>query len=315
MSRAIVLMRWFFVAVMGIVLASSLVGSLYAALPELPYDGGMNGYWVGYNYAYDGGFGASPIASNAVWWPDDPTIPFGPGLMPQWTSTPVINNSYSFSGTGGNTSTAQFGMGALIRSDLVANYIAPSTCLSQYAPDHGNTPATLTLDFEAVGEAHGYTPGSWRNVLGWYNLPLTATVANDGYVDILLNATFFGWTRDSSDNYVTVFNKTITAEWTKTTSGTEQKTLSDSFTLGDLIPNTTNLSMADLWNGSYGVTVSGTLTITVKNDDGPVSLTMPDGLIFGSQSESASAPEPSTLGLLLSVLPVTIGWWRKRKAT
>jgi hypothetical protein len=281
-------MRRFFLAAMVINLAISCAESLYAD--------GFKSYRGYTESSYDDGFGDPPI---------------GTGGWTQPTPTPPIHY-YSLDGTGaetGNTSTAQFGLSPWATPTTAACCMAPGSGVTQHAPAGGNSPATLHLSCETFAFSDDVNPGYMTNIVGYYNLPLVGTVANDGYVDVQLKAIYTGNATGSSGNYGEVFSVTLTDGWHDATAGTATHTLSGSIDLPDLIPEM-QLNGAD----NYWVDIGLDVTFTVKNDDGPVGLSMPEGFTFGSEGTPIAAPEPSTFVLLgIGAVSLLAYAWRRRR--
>ncbi len=293
-------MRFLLTAVLCPVFIVALIGS-----PCLGFDG-VNP--TDFSYNYDGGFGDSPIVP-----------PYGPGYGYAWdysqaTATPVINNVFSFTKDNGNTSTAQFGVGTMIGGSSVSCYLAPGTGLSQYAPAGGNAPAQLIIEFGISGSAPNFlytNPASIVDIIGSYDLPVEASVSEAGYVHAELETRFAGYvtTFDGEFHRLTGFYEIFYTDVYINTPGVHSFNLGDNIYLQDLVP----WSQFDYSYSAYDLWAYGKLTLTVKNDGGAVNVSLPQGLTLNMQGTLISVPEPSAIGLLLSVLPIALGWRRRRR--
>jgi hypothetical protein len=194
-----------------------------------------------------------------------------------WTLSPEIQWSHSFQ-SGLNEASAQMGLGRTFTNNSITLAVAPGTGLSQYAPDGGNSPATLNIDFNIEAESSGRNGEILRDIIGWYNVPLTATVPSGSWASASFTATFTGVIGTYADpGYAIAFQQTVSSEWTKTAPGTEQHTLADSIALPDLMGE-----FGAGWPG-YDLGISGRLSLTVKNDGGPVTIEMPGGFSLCGQ--------------------------------
>jgi hypothetical protein len=231
------------------------------------YYGSGNASWT-----FDGGLFPESVVS------DDSFIP--------GTLTPGIQWSHTFQ-DGLNEASAQQGLGWDFTQDSLMLAIAPDTGLSQSAPAGGNVPATFDINFNINAESHGRNGESLRDIIGWYNLPLTAVVPEGSWVSASFSVTFRGIIGTYAEpNYAMVFEETLSGQWTKNTPGTEQFTLADSINLPDL-----KGEFGAAWPG-YAIDITGSLNFTVKNDGGPVSIDLANGFSMQSQgTENPGGPE------------------------
>jgi hypothetical protein len=248
-----------------VLLLVSLV--LCAAPPTVRADGFYYGSGSA-SWTFDGGLFPGSVVSDGSFIPST----LAPGI--QWSHT--FQN-------GLNEASAQQGLGWDFTQDSLRFAIAPGTGLSQSAPDGGNTPATFDINFNINAESHGRNGESLRDIIGWYNLPLTAVVPEGSWVSASFTVTFRGIIGTYAEpNYAMVFEETLSGQWTKNTAGTEEHTLADSVDLPDLMGE-----YGAGWPG-YAIDITGTLNFTVKNDGGPVSIDLRNG--FSLQSQGTTNP-------------------------
>jgi len=289
--------RIFIVAFVGFALAGFAAASVYGE----GFEGGQA--WM--TYSYDAGFGAGPESDDALChegWEPYPN---------QWTTTPTINWQRTVSGGGGNTSSAQFGLGAMVTNTTASAYIAPNTFLSQYAPADGNNPAVLTLTQEVFAWSASPNSGSMTDIVGSYYLPLWANVPVSGDIEFTWTAIFAGYvTSPGGAGMNQVFYESIPDRWTWTGPGYAEHILSSTISLPDLIP-----SKDSFGNSSYQFDVGFVLTIKVKNDGGQVDFALPEGLQFGMTGTPHAVPEPCAAALLLVGLLSLADYSRRKGIT
>lgn len=242
-------------------------------------------------YTYDGGFGQTVKSGY-----------YCHGISHQNTLTPGITWNDSFQ-SGRNTSSAQCGIGYWGNSTTLINSFAPGSGISQSAPDGGNQPATFEFWSGIDGDATGIGLKPMRDIIGWYNVPFTATITNGGFVAIQVETVFSYY--DASGSREDVHR----ANWRWDTPGTVQDALSSTFPLPDLIPAVDDITGC----GRYSMCVTSILTLTVKNDDGPVGYAFPDGFRYNVAGTLGSVPEPSSALLLLGAWLSALLWRHRRK--
>jgi autotransporter-associated beta strand protein len=227
---------------------------------------------------HDGGFGGTPMSFynevdfSAPWYP--PLI--GPADMPEqaFPSIQVTNTITS----GNNFSTGWAGISQWHTFNTASFFVAPGTGIWQWAPDGGNSAASLKIDFWT-----GFNPGQDETSLnGWYNFPLYGHVSDGGYVEFLMDITMLGRVVTPAPGY-TYFSHTFHVDWTNTTPGNFYQQLSDIEPLGKLLHANEN-----------DFEIYGTIEFRAKNDTGPASIVAPEGLGFGSGSNAAGSDVADT---------------------
>jgi len=262
-----------------------------------PAQAGMEGCGASQPYlSYYGGFGDETYHDY--------------GNQPAWGSTPSIDWTHTFTGNGGNTSTAQWGSSYWGNSHALIYYFAPDMGLTQYAPAGGNDPAEFKIEWFVNAEGGG---GPLLDIKGWYNIPVLFTVSDGGFVEFQMETTYYGWYWEPNPDFgpsspiarfpEMVYEQTLSCDKIWDAPGTHEETLQDCTYLASCLRDVEGLG--------YGWSMSGTITFTVKNDSGPVGISFPEGLSLGFQG--TAVPESSCAALLLVALLSLAGYARRRR--
>jgi autotransporter-associated beta strand protein len=227
---------------------------------------------------HDGGFGGTPdsfyneVDFSAPWWP--PVV--GPCDMPELAFAPIqVANTIT---SGNNVSYGRAGISQWHTSNWAYFFVAPSWRIYQYAPEGGNSAASIKIDFWT-----DFDPGRDKmDLFGFYNFPLSGYVSPGGYVEFLMNVTMYGRT-ETSGAWVDCFRYPFQVDWLNATPGYFNQLFSDYAALGTLLGSTSENDLE----------MYGTIEFRAKNDSGPTSIVAPEGLGFGSGMSVGSSSNVS----------------------
>lgn len=232
---------------------------------------------------HDGGFGG-------------PANSFGPYDLAYVWDPPLTVFSHII-GEDPNYSDGAVGGSKYYSPSLAVLRLASGSYLSQYAPVSPHGPATGTVSFSALFEV-----GDWRNLYGFYDLPVSGHVgAGDGaYVALSLDVHLFSYVLSPTGIRSDILKDVLVQDsYVDNTPDSSFSVVAHRESpLPDIIPEPGGSGYFGFW---------GTLSATVMDPEGETSVN------YSLNVSSSVVPEPSTYVLLSTGAIALLGYFFRRR--
>jgi len=254
------------------------LGMLTARTYAFPISGSATGSVV-----HDGGFGGpvhsfGPYDLDYAWDPPLTVFSHIPGEYPNYSDGAVGGSKY-------------------YDPSLAVLKLANGSFLSQYAPVSPHGPATGTVSFSALFEV-----GDWRNIYGFYDLPVWGHVgAGQGaYVALSLDVHLFSYVLSPTGIRSDILKDvSVQDSYVDNTPGSSFSVVAHRESpLPDIIPEPGGSGYIGFW---------GTLSATVMDPEGETSVN------YSLNVSNSVVPEPSTYVLISTGAIALFGYSFRRR--